>query len=254
MKAVLSVWAWTVIVLAVILGFVVVALLSPTILFDRRRRIVGRAFRLSSVVAAKLVPQWRFRVLGEIHRPGPHTVVVGNHRSQSDPFLVSFLPWEMKWMAKASLFRIPCIGWSMRIAGDIPVERGDRTSGRAALDAVAGWVRRGMPVMMFPEGTRSKDRQMLPFKDGAFRVAIETGADILPIAVEGTDTALPKHGWKLGHTDAWVTVGEPIATTGMTLADLPRLKAMARERIEALLVRIAREAEAHGRRPAHVTP
>lgn len=241
MRAVLSVWAWIAIVLTVILGFLVLVLLSPTILVDRRRRIVGRTFRLSSVVVSKLVPQWQFRrVGGGGVRPGPKTVCVCNHRSQSDPFLVSHLPWEMKWMGKANLFKIPFLGWSMRLAGDIPVHRGDRGSAQDAMAQAARWVSQGMPVMMFPEGTRSKTKDLLPFKSGAFRIAIETGADVLPLALIGTETALPKHDWKLGRSRARVCVGRPISTAGMTLDDVPRLSAMAREQIEKLVAALER--------------
>jgi 1-acyl-sn-glycerol-3-phosphate acyltransferase len=166
-------------------------------------------------------------------------VVVGNHESNADPFLVSFLPWEMKWLGKASLFRIPVVGWMMRMAGDIPVERGDSDSAKEAMAACTRWLDRGMPVMLFPEGTRSKDGQLLPFKDGAFRLAIETGAEVLPVAVAGTGTALPKHSWRFGRAEGRVTVGTPLSTAGLTLADVEGLKARARAEIELLRARLA---------------
>src|SRR5690606_8565255 len=102
-----------------------------------------------------------------------------NHESNADPFLISFLPWEMKWLAKASLFRVPVVGWCFRLAGDIPVHRGDAGSARTAMARCRGWIERGVPVMIFPEGTRSRTEELLPFKDGAFRLAVETGASIL---------------------------------------------------------------------------
>ena len=136
-------------------------------------------------------------------------MVVSNHESNADPFLVSFLPWEMKWLGKASAFRIPVVGWMMWMAGDIPVRaRGQRLGEGGDGAPAAGWLARGMPVMLFPEGTRSKDGQLLPFKDGAFRLAIETGADLLPLAVAGTRDALPKHSWRFGRAEGRVTVGD----------------------------------------------
>ncbi|HUM13646.1 MAG TPA: lysophospholipid acyltransferase family protein [Myxococcaceae bacterium] len=241
MNALLSVWAWAEITLVTLLGFLVqTALFVLCLPFDRRRRVAGRTFRLVGVVAAKLNPFWRFGVVGPWPSPPSRkTVVVSNHESNADPFLVSFLPWEMKWLGKASLFRIPVVGWMMRMAGDIPVERGDSDSAREAMGACAVWLARGVPVMLFPEGTRSKDGQLLPFKDGAFRLAIETGADLLPVAVSGTRTALPKHSWKFGRSEGQVVVGTPISTAGLTLADVESLKGRVRSQIEALRARLA---------------
>src|SRR5262249_24056523 len=90
--------------------------------------------------------------------------------------------------------------------------RRQRPGRGGAMAACARWLARGMPVMLFPEGTRSKVGQLLPFKDGAFRLAIETGAELLPLAVAGTGTALPKHSWKFGRAQGRVTVGTPIPT------------------------------------------
>jgi len=241
MTSLLSIWAWVEIALVALFGFVVQGVLFVVCLpFDRRRLVAGRAFRLVGVVAAHLNPFWRFGVVGpQPRRPRGRTVVVSNHQSNADPFLISFLPWEMKWLGKASLFRIPVAGWMMRMAGDIPVERGDSDSAKGAMAACARWLERGVPVMLFPEGTRSPDGQLLPFKDGAFRLAIETGADLLPVAVSGTRTALPKHSWRFGRTEGRVTVGAPISTAGLTLADVEPLKQRARTEIEALRMRLA---------------
>ena len=102
------------------------------------------------------------------------------------------------------------------------------------MGACARWLARGVPVMMFPEGTRSADGALLPFKDGAFRLAIEAGADILPVAVFGTRQALPKHSWRFQRADARVMVGTALSTEGLTLADLETLKASARAQVESL--------------------
>jgi 1-acyl-sn-glycerol-3-phosphate acyltransferase len=236
MNALLSIYTWLEIGLVALVGFFVQLVLALfTWPFDRRKVITGRCFRLIGVTAAKLTPFWHFRVHGTVpKRLAPRTVVVSNHESTADPFLISMLPWEMKWLGKASLFKIPAVGWSMWLAGDIPVTRGDQGSAKGAMARCAKWLDKGMPVMIFPEGTRSKTEDLLPFKDGAFRLAIETGADVLPLAVSGTRKALPKHSWRFASSKALVTVGTPISTKGMTLADVERLKAMAREQILAL--------------------
>jgi 1-acyl-sn-glycerol-3-phosphate acyltransferase len=239
MNALLSIWAWVEIALVAISGFALQTVLWVLCLpFDPGRRVAGRAFRLVGVVAARLNPFWRFRVVGPARAPPGRTVVVSNHESNADPFLISFLPWEMKWLGKASLFRIPVAGWMMRMAGDVPVERGDSDSAKEAMAACARWLERGVPVMLFPEGTRSKDGQLLPFKDGAFRLAIETGADVLPVAVTGTSAALPKHSWVFGRSEGRVTVGTPIPTAGLGLDDVEGLKDRARQAIESLRSRL----------------
>src|SRR5699024_1086674 len=96
--------------------------------------------------------------------------------------LISYLPWEMKWLGKASLFWIPFIGWSMWLAGDIKLHRGDRSSAKDAMKTCRNWLTLGANVMIFPEGTRSRTGTTGDFKDGAFRLAIETGSDVLPLA------------------------------------------------------------------------
>ena len=228
-----SIWSWLAIALVVLFGFAIqLVLFVLTAPFDRRRYVCGRFFRLIGVTAARLIPTWHFGTSGEIPRGIPgRTIVVGNHASQADPFLISFLPWEMKWLSKAAMFRVPVVGWCMWLAGDIPVTRGEAASAAQALNRCKLWLDRGVPVMIFPEGTRSQTDELLPFKDGAFRLAIETGADILPVALSGTRKSLPKHSWRFQRARARVTVGTPIATAGMTLADVPRLKELAREQI-----------------------
>ena len=240
-QALLSFWTWFEIGLCSLLGFLVQLLLAAlTLPFDRRRLVTGRCFRLVGVTAAHLTPFWRFGVHGTPpRRIAPRTVVVSNHESQADPFLISHLPWEMKWLGKASLFRIPVVGWSMALAGDIPLDRGSPRSAKEAMDRCARWLDRGVPVMIFPEGTRSKDGNLLPFKDGAFRLAVEHGADLMPIAVCGTRQALPKHTWKFGFTRALVAVGTPISTAGRSGEDLEVLKAEVRAQIQAMRAQMA---------------
>jgi 1-acyl-sn-glycerol-3-phosphate acyltransferase len=220
--------------------FLQLALLPVTLPWDKKRWVLGRLFRRVGVSVAGLSPFWRFETYGPIPKKIPgRTVVVANHESDADPFLISHLPWEMKWLGKEALFKIPIVGWSMRLAGDIPVRRGDPDSARKAMATCREWLERGVPVMLFPEGTRSETGELLPFKDGAFRLAIEAGADILPIAVSGTRKALPKHSWRFQKATARVAVGDPIPTRGMSLDSLDALKDQARAQISALRSKLA---------------
>jgi 1-acyl-sn-glycerol-3-phosphate acyltransferase len=130
----------------------------------------------------------------------------------------------MKWLSKEDFFKYPLVGWLMRMAGDIKLIRGQRDSIVAAMDACKDRLSKHVSVMIFPEGTRSIDGELQKFKDGAFRLAIETGTPILPLVLDGTHPALQKGDWRFGVTDAEVRVLEPIDTVGLTIDDVPVLR------------------------------
>jgi 1-acyl-sn-glycerol-3-phosphate acyltransferase len=193
------------------------------------------------VTATRLTGLWKFRVRGTLADPRRPYVVVANHESYADIFLISCFPWEMKWLSKDTLFKIPCMGWMMQMAGDIKLIRGKRESAVDAIRQCRDRLAKKVSIMIFPEGTRSRDSQMLPFKDGAFRLAIEAGAPILPIAVAGTRGAMAKGSFRFQPARALAQVLEPIETTGLTLADLQTLKAKVRARIEEGRQALAKE-------------
>jgi 1-acyl-sn-glycerol-3-phosphate acyltransferase len=232
-QSILSVWAWLVLVLCILLWFPTLVIVRlVTIPFDRPGYITGYLFRRIGPVMATLNPLWRFRYGGRMPaNPRRPFVVVSNHESFADILLISHLPWEMKWLSKAELFRIPVMGWMMWLVGDVPVKRGFGPSALEAMERCRRILQQRISVMIFPEGTRSRTSELLPFKDGAFRLAIEAGVPVLPLAVSGTRDALPKHDWRFGRSVAEVRVLEPVETAGLTLADIPALKAQVREMI-----------------------
>ena len=124
--------------------------------------------------------------------------MVSNHESFVDILLISHLPTEMKWMSKIEILKIPLVGWMMRLARDIPLDRGDSTSG-AARSASRERLDTNVSVMIFPEGTRSKTGELRKFRAGAFNLAIEAQVPILPLACHGTRDALRKNDWRLGN-------------------------------------------------------
>jgi 1-acyl-sn-glycerol-3-phosphate acyltransferase len=146
-------------------------------------------------------------------------------------------------MSKSEFFKIPFIGWGMRMAGDIRLERGDLKAGMQALIECRERLDQNVSVMIFPEGTRSPSGELQEFKDGAFRLAIQAGAPILPLAVVGTRDALIKHDWRFGYSRAEVRVLDPIATEGLTKHDVPQLRERTRAAIESALseMRAARQ-------------
>jgi 1-acyl-sn-glycerol-3-phosphate acyltransferase len=243
LQKVLNAYAWVVLVLGVMLGFfVVLAVFIVTYPFDRDRYAAGRTFRLVGATTARLNPLWRFSTDGlRIRDPRRPYVAVANHESYADIFLISRLPWEMKWLGKEQLFKIPFLGWMMWLAGDVPVKRGARESVVTAMNACGDKLRRKLSVMIFPEGTRTADGSLLPFKDGAFRLAIEHNVPILPIVVAGTRRAMAKHTFQFQRTRAICRVLEPIDTTGLTMDDLVALKERTRDVIAAAKLRLHTE-------------
>lgn len=231
LRTLASFWTWSVLGTLLLVSLPVLSImLLLTWPFDRGRYYVGRVFRQVAVLTVKANPLWHFRWTGQPPAdPRRPYVVVSNHESFADILLLSFLPWEMKWFSKAEIMRIPVLGWAMYLAGDIPIWRGKGESARDAMAKSLEVLKQRVSVMMFPEGTRSPTGKMLPFKDGAFRLAITAGVPVLPLVVTGTGDALAKHDWRMNPADATVTVLAPIETTGLTMNDVTKLRDQVRE-------------------------
>jgi 1-acyl-sn-glycerol-3-phosphate acyltransferase len=183
---------------------------------DSTHRYPGRWVRRLGRWSSKCTPIWKFRVEGDqpndiVSKP---YIVVANHESTADPFLLAHLPWDMRWVAKEELFRPPLTGWVMRMGGDIPVRRGDGESVREMMAECKQTLASGMSLMIFPEGTRSQEGDLLPFKEGAFRLSLETGVPILPIALAGTRNCRPKGSKWFGEARAIARVLPAIDPAG----------------------------------------
>jgi 1-acyl-sn-glycerol-3-phosphate acyltransferase len=202
---------------------------------DAVPRVEGRWLRRFGRTTTRLSGLWRFSIEGE---PPPDIatrpyVVVANHESTADPFLLSFVPWDMRWVAKAELFRVPLTGWLLGLGGDIPVRRGDASSVREMMDECRRTLEAGLSVMLFPEGTRSRDGALQRFKDGAFQLAIDAQVPVLPIALDGTRDCRPKGSAWFGRARAKARILAPIETRGMRANDVASLRDLARARIAA---------------------
>jgi len=209
---------------------------------DPGRHRIGRILRNAGVVGIQLNPFWDFRVIDRVHPDARRPYLfVSNHKSMADIWILSLLPWEMKFLSKEAVFHIWVLGWEMRLAGDIPLERGDRASARRAMIEMRQRLLDKSSMVVFPEGTRSNDGSLGRFREGAFRLAIDLGVDIVPLAISGTETALPKHSMVFQRTTATVEVLPPVSVAGMTAADAPALA----ERVRADIARaLAPEAQA----------
>jgi 1-acyl-sn-glycerol-3-phosphate acyltransferase len=233
----LSLLFWPTCVLLVILWTPLIAIYRlATFRSDPDRYRVGYLFHRIAVVAARLNPFWDFRVVDDVH-PDPRRpyVFVANHQSNADPFLVAMVPWEMKWLSKKSIFDIPLLGWMMRVAGDVEVDRGNKESARQAMAEMRERLQRKLSVLVFPQGTRSPDGTVGPFREGAFRLAIEAGVDVVPLVVDGTAESLPKGSIAFNKTSATLTVLPPVSTKGLSVEDAPALAERVRGLIAAAL-------------------
>ena len=214
---------------------------------DEVPRHAGRALRRMARVAQRLSPLWEFEVRGE--PPADIAtrayVVVSNHESNADPLLLSWLPWDMRWVAKKELFAIPFAGWAIALAGDIPLRRGEAASVRAMFAECRRTLDAGLSVMMFPEGTRSRDGGLLAFKDGAFELAIQAGVPVLPLALTGTHDCMPKGSRWFGEASAVVHVLPPIPTSGMREANVAELRDLARSTIARSVAALRAERPSH---------
>ena len=239
-RTVVSALLWAIIgVLALLWLPFLAVIFAATAPFDPGRYSTGRWFRRSAVAAVRLIPFWDFSTEGEvIEDPRRPYVAVANHESFADIFLISHLPWEMKWLSKEAIFRIPVMGWMMRMAGDISVRRGERDSRADALKEIHDRLDKRVSVMILPEGTRSPDGRLQRFRNGAFRVAIERQLPVLPIAVAGTREAMAKHSLRFGRARAVVRVLPPVETRGMTVTDVPALRERVRDAIAAARAQI----------------
>ena len=194
MRSVLvSLWVWFAIGALIVLW---VPIMAVVWLVDRdpARYYTGYSLRLLGRLMTYVNPFWKVDLEGPFpENPRNPYVVVSNHFSQADPPIIARVPWEMKWVAKKALFDLPFAGWLLKMGGDISVDRSDKRSRAQVLETAASYLHRDCSVMFFPEGTRSRDGRIRRFSDGAFRLAIKEGVPVLPIAIDGTDEALPKH-------------------------------------------------------------
>ena len=163
-------------------------------------------------------------------------IFAANHQSQFDILaLQGFLGVDFRWLAKKELFQVPIWGPAMRKAGYIPV---DRSRGRQALKSLgeaAQKIAAGTSVIIFPEGTRTKDGIMKDFKAGAMVLAIKSGVDIVPVAIKGTYEILPKGKLLTNPGNVVIRVGNPIATKNCTSKDKHSLANVLQEEVAELL-------------------
>ena len=149
--------------------------------------------------------------------PSKSYIYMSNHQSNFDiPVLLAHLKVQFRWLAKAELFRIPLFGIAMKRSGYISIDRSDRRSAFASLKRAAEIIRNGVSVIIFPEGTRSRDGNMRPFKKGGFVLATDSRVPIVPVIVHGTWPIMQKDRLRINPGDVVMEIGKPIETADYT--------------------------------------
>ena len=163
-------------------------------------------------------------------------VFASNHTSALDiPALQALLPSNFRWLAKKELFDVPVFGSAIRRVGYIPIDRSDARAAMKSLHQAAGRIANGASVVVFPEGTRSTDGTLLPFKSGGLGLAIRSGRPVVPLAIMGARQALPPKRFIINPGPIRVAVGRPIPTQGLKMRDREELSQKVRGQVRELL-------------------
>jgi 1-acyl-sn-glycerol-3-phosphate acyltransferase len=197
MKIILSILFWmvtAVLTLAVFLAVLILAI--PTFPFDRKRKLShAQGFWWADAIVASN-PFWNINIRGLEHiNPQKAYVVVSNHQSFADIVMLYKTHMQFKWVAKESLFKVPVFGWCMSSMKYIRLSRGEFGSIKKTYRQAAEWLRQGVSVLFFPEGTRSGSDDMNAFKNGAFKLAIKEKKPILPVRIDGSREVIPRGSW-----------------------------------------------------------
>ena len=174
--------------------------------------LIARTWGHSILAASRI----RVSIFGqENFDPSRSYIFMSNHQSNFDiPVLLAHLRCQFRWLAKAELFRIPIFGRGMRGAGYIPIDRSDRRAAMESLQQAAKTIRNGTSVMIFPEGTRSRDGVLRSFKKGGFILAVDAGVPIVPVLISGTFQIMPRSSLRIRSGRVCVQILEPIETAG----------------------------------------
>jgi len=160
-------------------------------------------------------------------------ILMANHQGAFDIFaLLAYLPVDFKWVAREEIFRIPIIGWAMRAAGYISIDRRGRKKAIQSIEKAVAKIREGTSVLVFPEGTRSPDGRIHDFKKGGFTLAVKAGVPVLPISIRGSREVLPRGSLRVKGGRIRIIVGQPIRTDQRGPAARQALMGEVRQAIE----------------------
>jgi len=221
-----------------VVGLYVVVLGPPALLiaYVSRRPAIHYVTARGGVRIALALAGIRYRVRGREHLPRGRTAVYcANHQSNVDaPLLFLVLHPRLRLLFKREFEKVPILGPACRVAGFVPVERDNPAQSQAAVDEAAAELARGRSFLVFPEGTRSRTEELLPFKKGSFIMAIKAQVPVVPVAIRGGRSAMAKGSAIIRPARVEVRIGQPIETAGLGLGDRNRLVDQVRRAILSL--------------------
>ncbi|MDI7258853.1 MAG: lysophospholipid acyltransferase family protein [Thermodesulfobacteriota bacterium] len=212
-----TIFVWSCIVIATLILAIFSLITYP---LDRKGKVIHYYARLWGRIAL-LANRVKVRVEGleNIEGKGPF-IFMSNHQGSYDIFvLLGHLPFQFKWLAKKELFSIPLFGWAMAAAGYISLDRKGTRETVEAMNQAARRIQEGMSVVIFPEGSRSPDGSIQPFKKGGFTLAIKAKVPIIPIAINGSREIMPKDRLIASAGEIRIRMGIPIETQSSSLKD-----------------------------------
>lgn len=218
-----------------LVGVTIIVILFPVTLlvwllalpFDRKRKATHAMLILHGIILAYAVPIWKINIEGRKKAViGTTYVIISNHQSILDILLVNCLRYRFKWISKIENTKVPFVGWYLKMADYIVVNRGDKESKGKMMEESFKWLMDGTSIMLFPEGTRSTDNQIGFFRRGAFQLALSADVPVLPILIDGTGGVLPKHGLIFGgFHNITIRVLDPVLPGAFGTADCDKLAA-----------------------------
>ena len=230
----LSIGIWVAGTLLTVILFFADLFLTIVLPWDKKRKAVHAQCFWWSEALIHLNPYWSITTSGLKNIDHNKTyVIVANHQSIADIIVLYKIRMQFKWVAKEGILKVPFLGWCLYLGKHIRLSRRNFGSIRTVYRKAAEWLRGGMSVAFFPEGTRSNTDEMNSFQNGAFKLAIKEKIPILPVAISGTREAIPKGDWIFKKKVAGqITVLPAIETRDFKPGDFANLRDIVRDRIK----------------------
>jgi 1-acyl-sn-glycerol-3-phosphate acyltransferase len=244
MELIKSVWVWVssiiFITLALPVAFILWLIAIP---FDKRRLMNNRWMVIQGIVLTKMSPFWKVVVDGrEKIDHNQAYVIVPNHQSMLDIVFFNMLHHRLRWVSKIEVFKIPIVGWEMRMVKYIELVRGNKASVVKMMESCVESLQEGISVVIFPEGTRSLTGEIGKFKPGAFQIAVKTDKPLLPVLIDGTGDILPKKGFLFGsRIVVRIRVLDPIFPGNFKTGDPDELAAMVQSQMVSAMKQLRSE-------------